>query len=96
MANRARIQSACQRMAEIKPHLVAKVQTGERGQLLLFPGHMAQTLAHKWRYQGTDQRFRNERHFVCAVCGELMIRVGEACLYGVARSTEEPACKGRK
>ncbi|MBL8635984.1 MAG: hypothetical protein JNM40_22340 [Myxococcales bacterium] len=96
MSNRDRIQIARERMAAIKPHLVAKVQTGERGQLLLFPGHMAQTRTHSWRYQGTDQRFRNERHFLCAVCGELMIRVGEACLYGVARLTTEPECRRQK
>lgn len=94
MANRARIDSACAKMAAIKPHLVGKVQTAERGQLVLFPGHMTQLAEHRWCFQGTDPKFRTERHFVCSVCGELMIRVGVACFYGAARRTEATVCKG--
>ena len=94
MADRARIDRAYAKMAARKPHLVVKIQTAERGQLVLFPGHMTQLAEHRWCFQGTDPKFRTERHFVCSVCGELMIRVGVACFYGAVRSTEPTVCKG--
>lgn len=96
MASRARIEKAYAKMAELKPHLVGKVQTGQRGQLVLFPGHMSQLESHAWRYQGTDPKFRTERHYTCSICGELMIKVGEALLYGLNRSTEPTTCKGKR
>ena len=48
MADRARIDRAYAKMAARKPHLVVKIQTAERGQLVLFPGHMTQLAEHRW------------------------------------------------
>lgn len=78
-------------LGKLRPDLAVKVQTAERGQLVLFPQVQAASIGHQWRFQGTDLRFR-ERHFLCSVCGALRIVAGELELFGVSRTPKEPPC----
>lgn len=88
----ARAEKVRAKLAELRPDLAHKVQTGARGQLVLFPAHQAQSEGHAWRFQGADPRHK-ERHYLCAHCGELRILAGALELFGASRSPKEPACK---
>ena len=88
----ARTDRVKAQLGKLRPDLAVKVQTAERGQLVLFPAHQAQSEGHAWRFQGADPRHK-ERHYICAHCGELRILAGALELFGASRSPKEPACK---
>ena len=90
----ARIIAIQAGIAAKRPDLAAKVQTGAKGQLVLFPGHMGRTMAHAWRYAG--QTRIGETVYYCAQCGlmKLLRRDGSEIFGLSSEMTEEPRCKG--
>lgn len=90
----ARIIAIQAGIAAKRPDLAPKVQTGAKGQLVLFPGHMGRTMAHAWRFAG-HTRIGESVHY-CAQCGLVRLLRGDgSAVFGLSsQETKEPRCKG--
>lgn len=65
----------------------------KRGQLVLFPFHLARRPSHLWRFAGLTKL--SESLFYCAHCELVKVERSDGSkTFGLTDSKQEPRCKG--